>query len=138
MALHHKLNQKKVNELSKPGRYGDGGGLYAQVTTTGPSWIFRYELSGKEQWMGLGPLCDFTLTASSICLIDQAGVYRCLVLAVRRKAPAKTQKAYSLMIGISTKTAMIATIPITRAMRNPQCICNPQGHAHSASKLRSM
>ena len=78
------------------------------------------------------------VTASSICLIDQAGAYRCLVLAVRRKAPAKTQKAYSLMIGISTKTAMIATIPITRAMRNPQCICNPQGHAHSASKLRSM
>ena len=26
------------------------------------------------------------VTASSICLIDQAGVYRCLVLAVRRKA----------------------------------------------------
>jgi hypothetical protein len=78
------------------------------------------------------------VAASSICLIDQAGVYRCLVLAVRRKAPVKTQKAYSLMIGISTKTAMIATIPITRAMRNPQCICNPQGHAHSASKLRSM
>ena len=42
------------------------------------------------------------------------------------------------MIGISTKTAMIATIPITRATRNPQCICNPQGHAHSASKLRSV
>src|SRR5712664_2161871 len=55
------LNVKKVNKLSKPGRYGDGAGLYAQVTTTGRSWVFRYELRGKERWMGLGPLCDFSL-----------------------------------------------------------------------------
>jgi integrase len=55
------LNVKKVNKLSQPGRYGDGGGLYAQVTTTGRSWVFRYELRGAERWMGLGPLRDFTL-----------------------------------------------------------------------------
>ena len=47
---------------------------------------FRWGVGGLE-WI------RSTVTASSICLIDQAGVYRCLVLAIRRKAPVKTQKA---------------------------------------------
>jgi hypothetical protein len=35
---HHKLSQMKINGLSKPGRYNDGGGLYAQVTDKGGFW----------------------------------------------------------------------------------------------------
>jgi integrase len=55
------LNVKKVNKLSEPGRYCDGAGLYAQITSTGRSWVLRYETRGRERWMGLGPLRDFTL-----------------------------------------------------------------------------
>jgi len=56
------LNVKMIAKLSKPGRYGDGRGLYLQVTkNVTHSWVFRFERNGRERWMGLGPLCDFTL-----------------------------------------------------------------------------
>jgi integrase len=43
-------------ELSrKPGRYGDGEGLWLQVSATGGrSWILRYQLRGRARQMGLG------------------------------------------------------------------------------------
>jgi len=40
----------------------DGGGLYLQVTTsTAKSWVFRFQLAGKERQMGLGPYPAVTL-----------------------------------------------------------------------------
>lgn len=40
-----------------PGDYGDGGGLYLQVTPSGAkSWVFRYKWRGKTTRLGLGPL----------------------------------------------------------------------------------
>src|SRR5215207_499925 len=40
---------------AKPGRHGDGRGLYLQVKDTGArSWLLRYERNGRERWMGLG------------------------------------------------------------------------------------
>lgn len=57
-----KLSVKKVERLNEPGRYGDGRGLYLQVSPTGSkSWLFRYERSGSEKMMGLGSALDFTL-----------------------------------------------------------------------------
>jgi integrase len=51
------LNARKVSTLKRPGRHGDGYGLYLQITTAGvKSWILRYERSGRERWLGLGPL----------------------------------------------------------------------------------
>jgi integrase len=56
------LTAKQVTSLTEPGRYGDGGGLYLQVTSTGVrSWLLRYERGGRERAMGLGPIKDFTL-----------------------------------------------------------------------------
>jgi integrase len=65
------LTVKQVAKLTEPGRYGDGRGLYLQVTPAGVrSWLLRYERddpragrTGKrrERWMGLGPVADFTL-----------------------------------------------------------------------------
>ncbi len=56
------LTTKQVAKLTEPGRYGDGGGLYLQVTPTGArSWLLRYERGGRERAMGLGPVKDFTL-----------------------------------------------------------------------------
>src|SRR4051794_37224264 len=40
---------------AKPGRHGDGKGLYLTVSDTGArSWLLRYERNGRERWMGLG------------------------------------------------------------------------------------
>ncbi|MDR3408984.1 MAG: integrase arm-type DNA-binding domain-containing protein [Methylovirgula sp.] len=50
------LTAKRIATLTKPGRYGDGHGLYLQITKAGVrSWLFRYRRDGRERAMGLGP-----------------------------------------------------------------------------------
>lgn len=45
-----------------PGYYGDGAGLYLQVSSTGTkSWILRFALRGRQREMGLGGFPDVTL-----------------------------------------------------------------------------
>jgi integrase len=56
------LTTKRIAKLTKPGRYGDGHGLYLQVQSScNRSWLFRFERRGRERWMGLGPLHAFNL-----------------------------------------------------------------------------
>lgn len=56
------LTVKRIEKLSKPGRYLDEHGLYVQVMSkTNRSWLLRYERDGRERWMGLGPLHAFDL-----------------------------------------------------------------------------
>src|SRR6185295_6849528 len=58
------LAVKRIAKLTKPGRYRDAQsrGLYLQVGPTGTkSWLLRYELNGRERFMGLGAVTDFTL-----------------------------------------------------------------------------
>jgi integrase len=62
----NRLSYRKVETLKQPGMYGDGGGLYLQVTegadgTPRKSWLFRYAATGRERQMGLGPLRDVPL-----------------------------------------------------------------------------
>src|SRR6266540_1394752 len=59
--MHHKLTKLQVMH-AKPGRYGDGGGLWLQVGPTGgKSWLLRYQRHGKAHWMGLGSADTLTL-----------------------------------------------------------------------------
>ena len=52
-----KLTALKVASLNAPGFHGDGGNLYLQVSPTGTkSWVLRYQIAGRQRWMGLGPL----------------------------------------------------------------------------------
>jgi integrase len=52
----NKLTDAGVKSAA-PGDYGDGGGLYLQVTPTGSkSWVFRYKWRGKTTRLGLGAL----------------------------------------------------------------------------------
>ncbi|MDE2580911.1 MAG: integrase arm-type DNA-binding domain-containing protein [Rhodospirillales bacterium] len=56
------LNAAKLRTLTKPGTFGDGGGLYLQVR--GPdrrSWVFRFKQGGRGRLMGLGPYPDVGL-----------------------------------------------------------------------------
>jgi len=58
-----KLNALKAARLSKPGRYGDGGGLWLQVSGIGAkSWLFRYTRQGRARQMGLGSFNALSLT----------------------------------------------------------------------------
>jgi integrase len=54
---YEKLTAKFVRDTDAPGRYPDGGNLYLQVTKTGAkSWVFRYQIAGREKMAGLGPV----------------------------------------------------------------------------------
>ncbi len=67
----NKLNQMKVTKTTKPGLYGDGGGLYLQITTSGvKSWLFRYMRAGKARGMGLGPVHTIGLAEARIRALD--------------------------------------------------------------------
>jgi integrase len=59
---HNKLTARAVATATKKGRYGDGGGLFLQVSKWGTkSWLFRYERNGRERQMGLGPVHTLSL-----------------------------------------------------------------------------
>ncbi len=56
-----RLSVLKIQQLTRPGQYGDGNCLYLQVVCDGSgrltrSWVYRFMLDGKRRQMGLGPL----------------------------------------------------------------------------------
>jgi hypothetical protein len=58
----NKLSAVKVAKLKTPGRYGDGLGLWLQVSQFGTkAWLFRYTRHGRARQMGLGPLHTVSL-----------------------------------------------------------------------------
>ena len=57
-----KLTAKMVTQLSEPGRYGDGNGLYLVVSPAGSkSWIQRGQIGGKRTDRGLGGVAKVSL-----------------------------------------------------------------------------
>ena len=60
--MQGKLTALGVARLKTPGMYGDGGGLWLQVSGKGAkSWIFRFALGGRTRAMGLGSAGTFSL-----------------------------------------------------------------------------
>src|SRR4051794_38972912 len=83
-----KLSVLKVRQAKKPGLYGDGGGLFLQVTPSGTrSWVFRYKVGGKHRVMGLGP-------AHTVSLADAREKAReCRKLRLERQDPIEVRRA---------------------------------------------
>ena len=59
MRTWDKLSATFVRALKEPGKFGDGGGLILQATANksgeiSKSWLLRFQLCGRERWMGLG------------------------------------------------------------------------------------
>ena len=51
-----KLTALSAKTLSKPGRHGDGDGLYLNVSPSGSkSWVQRIGIHGRRRDIGLGP-----------------------------------------------------------------------------------
>jgi integrase len=66
-----KLTSLYVQRISEPGMYSDGQGLYLQVTGAGAkSWIYRYQLNGKQHWLGLGSASAITLKRARELLLE--------------------------------------------------------------------
>ena len=54
--LIERLTPLGVSKKQTPGYYGDGGGLWLQISKfKSKNWVFRYTLHGKRREMGLGP-----------------------------------------------------------------------------------
>lgn len=57
-----KLNALQVKN-AKPGRHGDGAGLYLLVKPSGSkSWVLRVQRDGKRRDIGLGSLAALSLS----------------------------------------------------------------------------
>ena len=54
----NRLSVTSVRYACRPGRYGDGGGLYLVVQPSGAkSWICRVQRDGRRRDIGLGSVC---------------------------------------------------------------------------------
>jgi integrase len=57
-----KLTAVKADKVKAPGYYGDGGGLFLQVSRyRTKSWVFRFKVHGRLREMGLGSLDTYGL-----------------------------------------------------------------------------
>lgn len=77
-----------VNKMAKPGYYGDGAGLWLQVSSSlTKSWIFRYTIAGKQREMGLGAL-------HTVSLAEARGKAKaCRTLLLESKDPLEQRNA---------------------------------------------
>ena len=65
--LIEKLTPLWVSKVKKRGYYGDGGGLWLQVSISGSkSWIFRFTINRKQREMGLGAVHTVSLSEARI------------------------------------------------------------------------
>jgi hypothetical protein len=73
--MRNNLTALKVARLAKPGRHGDGGGLYLRVAeyrrrngalAQSKNWIFRYRIAGRTRWMGLGSINGLSLAQARL------------------------------------------------------------------------
>ena len=72
-----KLSPLKIKNLTAPGRYGDGGGLWLQVRDAQHrSWLFRYTAGRKQRQMGLGPFPDVSLAEAREAARESRGAVR--------------------------------------------------------------
>jgi integrase len=91
-----RLSAVQVARIKKPGRYGDGNGLYLRVAQypdrngkplRSRNWVFRFERDGRERWMGLGPL-------NTLSLAEARSLARaCRQLLLRNVDPIDARKA---------------------------------------------
>ena len=62
MRESNRLTAMKVSRINRPGRYGDGLGLWLQVSKwSTKAWLFRYTREGRARSMGLGAVHTVSL-----------------------------------------------------------------------------
>jgi len=97
----NKLSALAVTKLSKPGYYGDGGGLWLQVAKSGSkSWIFRFKAAGRQREMGLGGLRTVDLAKARTLARE------CRSLLLDGKDPIEARKAVRLANALQRARSM--------------------------------
>jgi integrase len=99
--LVEKLTPLAVSKLTKPGYYGDGAGLWLQVSPSGSkSWIFRFTLAGKQREMGLGAVHTVNLTEA------RAKAKECRHLLLEGKDPLDARRSIKQAEALKRAKAM--------------------------------
>lgn len=99
--LVEKLTPLAVGKLTKPGYYGDGAGLWLQVSQSGSkSWIFRFTLAGKQREMGLGAVHTVNLTEA------RAKAKECRQLLLEGKDPLDARRSIKQAEAVERAKAM--------------------------------
>lgn len=99
--LVEKLTPLAVGKLVKPGYYGDGAGLWLQVSPSrSKSWIFRFTLSGKQREMGLGAVHTVNLTEA------RAKAKECRQLLLEGKDPLDARRSIKQAEAVERAKAM--------------------------------
>jgi integrase len=89
--LINKLAPLAVSKATKPGYYGDGEGLWLQVSPSGSkSWVFRFTMAGKRREMGLGAVHAVALPEA------RAKAKECRLLLLEGKDPLEVRNASKL------------------------------------------
>lgn len=112
----HKLTALAVQRAKDPGYYGDGGGLWLQISKLGgKSWVFRFTFHGKAREMGLGPFHTISLGDA------RAKALECRKLVLEGNDPIEkrnTQRLQSRLQAESTKTFAECAIAYIDAHKN--------------------
>ncbi|MDB5908951.1 MAG: integrase [Massilia sp.] len=83
-----KLSAILVGQLKSPGYYGDGNGLWLQISGSGSkSWVFRFTISGTRREMGLGAVHTVSLS------IAREKARQCRLLLTEGKDPIVSRDA---------------------------------------------
>ena len=73
----HRLTPLKVKNAKGPAKLCDGGGLWLFINSNqSKSWVFRYNINGREREMGLGAIHTVPLKDAR----EDAATYRALKL----------------------------------------------------------
>ena len=80
MSATGKLNARRAATLSRPGRHGDGAGLYLSISGAGQTlrrrWVFLFTRRGRLREMGLGGFPEVPLAEARIERDKWAAVVR--------------------------------------------------------------
>jgi integrase len=111
-----RLKHKQVEQLSKRGLYGDGGGLYLQVAKGGSkSWLFRFKSDGRSRWHVLGSARDVSLADARIKATDARRVRLNggdpIETKRALKAAGRIQAAKAITFGAAAKRFIKANAP---------------------------
>ena len=101
MARTGKLTALKTDKVKASGYYGDGGGLFLQVSRYGTkSWVFRFKANGRLREMGLGSLDTYSLAEA------RERARNCRKLRDDGKDPIEERKVARLAVELEATKAM--------------------------------
>jgi integrase len=97
--VHNRLTVRQVAALAKPGFYGDGQGLYLQVSPGGyKSWVLRYTCNGRRRDMGIGPIHIVSLAEARIEAQEAHKLIRALIDPIDERNKTKAERTQASQI----------------------------------------